>query len=237
MKNLILINKDDLKTVAEIKGRPEWFRKNRLYMFAVAGWFLFVLVAGIALWSSVYHRISIRRVEREYKKAMTVHLVTNDSLNNVIEERSRYDAFVHNCYAVMTTPAKPVTHDDLWNFIKACEPWYPDIIMTQAVQESGCGKSAVAKRCNNLFGMTKPGSRKWRCDKNRLNKKEKYAEYEDWRFSVIDRILWERWVFRKYNRKPTVDEYMKVIENVYSETDGYGESVYKNAAKYRKMME
>ena len=235
-RKYIVIDKNSLNSVGIVSGK-EWLFKGRRFSRIVALCFAIVIVSVFSVIGTVVY-YNARIIELKYDRAKSVKacMFVNDSLMYEIGERDRLDTFILICYEAMTTPCPKATHDNVWEFVKRCDSWYPDIVMMQAVQESGAGKSAVAGRCNNLFGMTKPENRKLRCDINRGNRKEKYAEYPDWRFSVIDRILWERWIFRNHKKKPSVDEYMKVIENIYSETEGYGESVYRNAEKYRKML-
>ncbi len=236
LDDYLMLDKETLDSIGIVKGK-KWLFKGRRFSWIVALCVLSVVVSMFSVFSLIVHyNARILEMKFECEKSVKACMLVNDSLLFEIGEHDRLDTFVMVCYEVLTTPCPKATHDNVWEFIKKCDIWYPDIVMMQAVQESNAGKSVVAKRCNNLFGMTKPVSRKLRCDINRNNKKEKYAEYPDWRFSVLDRILWERWVFRNHKRKPTVDEYMKVIENTYSETEGYGESVYRNAAKYRKML-
>ena len=237
LENFLLIRTSDLQAVSNIKGKTKWFEGNRFWIYVISSIFCAVVLLTVLIWTVINHHININNLKKEHKLEYENQVVLNDSLCNVLEDISREDSIMHRLYECFLEPCKPITHDRLWEFILSCDPWYPDIIMMQAVQESSCGKSEVAKRCNNLFGMTKPVSRKWKCDINRNNKKESFAEFLDWRFSVIDRIFWERWVFRNSERKPTLEEYMRAIDNVYNtETEGYGDHIYRNAAKYRKLI-
>lgn len=236
LERFLIIRMSDLKSIASVSGINWMFEKNRFGFVTIGGWGLAVIFFFAFLFSETNNSLKLHNLHLKHKSTVCENAMVTDSLKSVIEEKTRRDSFMHVCYEVLTTTATSVNHDRIWEFIQKCDPWYPDIIMMQAVQESGCGKSDVGKRCNNLFGMTKPQSRKWRCDKNRLNK-EQFAEYEDWRYSVIDRILWERWTFRNRKVKPTIEEYMSAIDNVYNtETAGYADHIYKNAEKYRKLL-
>lgn len=235
LHDYIIMDKNNLSGIGVVNGY-DWLFKGKRFIWILLFCFVIVSVSLFSIFNLLVHyNIKINEFKREHNKIIKSCVLVNDSLLNEMNEKERLDTFVMICYEVLTTPCPKATHDNVWEFIKKCDSWYPDIVMMQAVQESNVGKSDVAKRCNNLFGMTKPEKRKLRCDINRNNKKEKYAEYLDWRFSVIDRILWERWLFRNYNKKPSIDEYMKVIDNMYSETEGYATIVYKNAEKYRKL--
>lgn len=238
LDDYIILKRCSLETISKVKGK-DWFFKRNLFSFIVIGCIV-VAVISLSLLTGyeIKHRRHMRFLEKAHEYEVNVHLSTNDSLQLELNETVRENTLADMCYEAVVEKCSPVTHDMLWEFILECDPWYPDIIMTQAVLESGCGKSAVSRRCNNLFGMKKPSSRSWRCDSNRHNKKEQYAEYENWKLSVIDRILWEKWAFRNHKGKPELNEYLEMIGKVYNtETPGYVETVFKNARKYRKLIE
>lgn len=236
-EKFLIIRLSDLESVADIHGKTSWFTNKHFGFVVAGGWVLSILLTVLIIWSCVSHQAETNRLKTQYLCELNALTMHNDSLKLTIEEIERMEQFVHCCFEALTTKCPKATHDNVWEFIKKCDPWYPDIIMMQAVLESGCGKSNVGKRCNNMFGMKKPYSRELRCDMNRNNKKEQYAEYLDWRFGVIDRILWDRWIFRNKEGKPSIDEYLGVIDGVYNtETKGYGTMIYKNTEKYRKMM-
>ncbi len=237
LEKFTVVRLSDLKSIADVYGNTSLFKGRRFELLLVGGWAFTLVFISLFAWSVASHKVEVKKIKEKHLAEMNLKILENDSLRLTIEEIERMEKFIHVCYEALTTKCPKATHDNIWAFVKKCDPWYPDIVMMQAVQESSCGKSAVGKRCNNLFGMTKPSSRQLRCDINRSNKKEMYAEYSDWRFSVIDRILWDRWVFRNKESKPSIDEYMRVIDNVYNtETKGYGTFIYKNAEKYRKLM-
>ena len=234
----IILRRDNLETVSTVKGK-DWLFKKSLFNFIIAGCIIVTAISlSLLVGYEIKHFRHIQFLEKMHEYEVNIHLAANDSLQSELDETIRANTLADKCYESVVEHCSPITHDRLWEFILECDPWYPDIIMTQAVQESGCGKSVVGRRCNNLFGMKKPSSRSWRCDSNRHNKKEQYAEYENWKLSVIDRILWEKWVFRNHRGKPSLEEYLSAIGKVYNtETPGYAEMVYKNAGKYRKMIE
>lgn len=238
LDDYIVLKRENLETVSTVKSK-DWLFKKNLFSFIIAGCILVTAVSlSLLTVYEIKHFRHIQFLEKMHEYEVNVHLAANDSLQSELDETVRANTLADKCYESVVEKCPPITHDRLWEFILECDPWYPDIIMTQAVQESGCGKSAVGRRCCNLFGMKKPSSRSWRCDSNRHNKKEQYAEYENWKLSVIDRILWEKWMFRNHKGKPDLDKYLEAISKVYNtETPGYAETIYKNASKYRKMIE
>lgn len=159
-------------------------------------------------------------------------IVEKDSIIYALTEEKR-DANLERIMSHIITSHHPMklTKENVHDFILECDPWYPDIIYRQAILESDCGKSDVARRCNNLFGMKKPGSRN-SCDINRKNKKEMYAEYSDWRLSVVDRILWDKHMFKDWDSIPTREEYLDKIRAIYNtETSDYVEKIHKVKCK------
>jgi hypothetical protein len=64
---------------------------------------------------------------------------------------------------------------------------HPDIVMAQAIIESGNFKSNIFKENNNLFGMKMPEYRKTTA----IGINRGHAVYRNWRESVIDYALWQ----------------------------------------------
>ncbi len=235
-KTYRLMRSDDLEFVGNVELSEtdfHWLGKiGKLKSLAI------ILFLGLiaTIFSTAYvHIKTMRELSENYESEICRVELERDSCISVIlgkENDTRFhDVFVRT---ISETHCEKPTHDNIWMFILECDPWYPDIIMAQAVQESSCGKSNVAKRCNNLFGMTKPSKRKLRCDINRGNKKEIYAEYNSWKMSVIDRIFWEKWVFRNKAGKPTREEYLKAIGKVYNtETSDYVDKLHITSKKYQ----
>ena len=234
-KEYYLMRASDLLIVKKVKideGNIGWVGGIPFLKMAVI--VLVIAIPVIIGTLSISNAVAISNVNEEKEMCVALAERKCDSCISELNDVVRCDKFSIICAEVFcSAKCEKCTHDNIWKFIQECDPWYPDIIMMQAVRESGCGKSDVAKRCNNLFGMKKPEKRELRCDINRWNKKEPYAEYQNWKTSVIDRILWEKWMFRDRNGKPSIDEYLNMLDNVYSETGDYAKSIHKQAAKYR----
>lgn len=103
------------------------------------------------------------------------------------------------------------------------DAWYPEVIYAQAVLESSSGKSELARTCNNLFGMkkasTRPNTQINYMVNERTSLEKIYGVYMNWQHSVIDRILWDEWVFS--GKKPTREQYMAKLGGVYAEDKQY----------------
>ncbi len=111
----------------------------------------------------------------------------------------------------------------IYEFACKSDAWYPEVIFAQAVLESANGKSELARTCNNLFGMkqasTRPNTQINYMVNNKSSLGQIYGIYMNWQHSVIDRILWDEWVFS--GKKPTREQYMAKLGGVYAEDKQY----------------
>lgn len=115
------------------------------------------------------------------------------------------------------TPTTPIDEDTLYNFIKDCGIWYPDIVFAQCKIESGCGESELYKKGNNLIGMRQPKSRETTAITPCISPNG-YAYYKNWQSCILDRMLWDISIFKK---KPSKEEYLSTISRIYAEDTGY----------------
>lgn len=99
--------------------------------------------------------------------------------------------------------------------------WYPNVIFSQLVLESGSGKSMLAQQANNLFGMKlvaqRPTTQLY--NTNYTINNCVYGKYLNWQHSILDRILWDYSFFN--SKKPSYEEYMYVIKARYAEDSNY----------------
>lgn len=126
----------------------------------------------------------------------------------------------------------PFNDSIIFDYIKSCKAWYPDIIMAQFKIESASGTSDVAKKANNFFGM-KPvgGKRKHYTTQRHGDSYHGYAVYDNWKLSILDKILWEH--FRFNSVKPDRETYLNSHLN-YAEADEYLAIIKKTAKQYAK---
>jgi hypothetical protein len=127
-------------------------------------------------------------------------------------------------------PNKSVSDSIIYEVACECGAWYPDIIMAQYEIESNRGKSALARSSNNLFGMRIAVRRPTTQLSGMSN--SGYGVYLNREHSIIDRILWERWVFK--GEKPSREEYMTRLSSIYAESPTYRETIETTAKKYVK---
>lgn len=111
----------------------------------------------------------------------------------------------------------------IYELAKKSDAWYPEVIYAQAILESSSGKSELAQTCNNLFGMkkalTRPNTQINYMVNERTSLEKIYGVYMNWQHSVIDRILWDEWVFS--GKKPSREQYMAKLGGVYAEDKQY----------------
>lgn len=89
-----------------------------------------------------------------------------------------------------------------------------DVVLAQAILESGTFTSNVFKTKNNLFGMKVPGRR----ETTAINKKG-YAAYRSWLDCVKDYKLYQDYVTK--NKSVSRAQYLAIISKSYSETPDY----------------
>ena len=92
---------------------------------------------------------------------------------------------------------------------------HKDIVVAQAILESGWFKSNNFKVNNNLFGMRYPHTRVT-CSDSSING---YAHYPNWHMSVVDYYLLQS-VTESINPTHSREEYFRYLDRVYSEVGG-----------------
>jgi flagellum-specific peptidoglycan hydrolase FlgJ len=110
---------------------------------------------------------------------------------------------------------------------------FPDIVLAQAVLESGNFESKVTKHNNNLFGMRMPKVRQTTAVGQRYG----YARYYNWKESVKDYKLWQEALLKKYPNM-TRGQYKSYINRIYSTGKNYISKInliiQKNKNKYEE---
>lgn len=107
-----------------------------------------------------------------------------------------------NSIAFSTENKDSSSINDVYRYIKCIGILYPDIVLKQAIWETGWFKSKHARFKNNLFGF-------------RYSKK--YMEFGSWR-SCID--YYKNWQIRKYT-DTTEDYYSFLIRIKYATSTKY----------------
>lgn len=181
----------------------------------------------------------IQKLERKYNEARSIivvlfgliitliaffgaSLIVRDRLskeNELLKEQLLKDetelSLEHSIgYWFINTP-KDINDSILYKFLVNNNAWYPDILLKQAKIESSNYSSDVYLNANNLYGMKKVGKRQT----TQLNNTYKgYGCYSNWCLSVLDRMLWDMFMFD--NVKPSKEEYLKAM-SIYAEDTNY----------------
>jgi uncharacterized FlgJ-related protein len=127
------------------------------------------------------------------------------------------------------TPNKTSVHQEILNLdIK-----FPDIVLAQAILESGNFASKVAKQNKNLFGMRMPKVR----ETTAIGQRYGYARYYNWKDSVKDYKLWQEALLKKHPNM-TRGQYKSYINRIYSSGKNYISKInliiQKNKNKYEE---
>jgi uncharacterized FlgJ-related protein len=132
-------------------------------------------------------------------------------------------------FASARTPSQKEVYEELLRLnVK-----FPDIVLAQAILESGHFISKIAKQNNNLFGMRMPKVRKTTA----IGQKYGYARYHNWKDSVKDYKLWQEALLKKYPSM-TRSQYKSYIDRIYSTGKNYISKInliiQKNKNKYEE---
>jgi uncharacterized FlgJ-related protein len=92
---------------------------------------------------------------------------------------------------------------------------HPDIVLAQAILESGYLSSQIFIENNNLFGMRFPERRPTVA----LSENKGYSVYDCWTDSVKDYKLFQEFLFRR--KEKTRDEYFDYLDRIYAEDSNY----------------
>ena len=169
----------------------------------IAIWFLIFLVVALAS-LFIASLIGRNRINQE-NKVLKEQLIKDEEQLSL--EYSIGYWFINN--------PKEINDTVLYQFLLDNNAWYPDILLKQAKIESANYTSNVYKNTNNLYGMRKVGKRQTTQLNNTYNG---YGCYSNWCLSVLDRMLWDIFVFK--GEKPSEEEYLKAI-GIYAEDKNY----------------
>lgn len=162
-------------------------------------------IASIAL-SAILIAISVKYSKSEKEnKALKEQLIKDEA-----ELSLEYSIG----YWFINTPEE-INDTVLYQFLLDNNAWYPDILLKQAKIESANYTSNVYKNTNNLYGIRKVGKRQTTQLNNIYNG---YGCYNNWCLSVLDRMLWDVFVFK--GEKPSEEEYLKAM-SIYAEDKNY----------------
>lgn len=110
-------------------------------------------------------------------------------------------------------------------FVVDCKIKFPDVVIAQAIEESGEFKSKIWKENNNPFGMKIAGSR----HTTNIGENRGHAKYKNWQMAVIDYAYMQAVFARKIKTRRGYYEYLKN----YAENPSYVEKLKKHLHKYR----
>lgn len=156
---------------------------------------------------------------------MILAIVFNTSKRNVSKVENNTDilsekTLEHYIGEAILYPSDEINDSILECYLLEVGAWYPDILLAQAKIESGTYTSNVFKAANNLYGMRTVNSR-FHCQTGRYNS---YGHYDSWKLSVIDRILWDLFIFDSI--KPDRKQYLRALRN-YAEAQNYIQTIEK----------
>ena len=164
----------------------------------------------------IYHystTMEYKNVEHRMSDILSQNELLRDSLSMKNLEESIL--LLSGEYVLSRDTKLPVHPDSIYVVAERAGAYYPEVIVAQAILESGCGTSNLAKSANNLLGMTKVNESGRHRTTTQLpgRSRNNFGVYHNWQLSILDRVLWERSVFK---RKPrSREEYIRKMSNIY----------------------
>ena len=107
----------------------------------------------------------------------------------------------------------PVSDSLVSNILTTLKVEHPHIVHAQMRLESGHYTSRIACENHNYFGMKQPAKRPTMS----LGKKNGYASYRNWVYSIVDYALWQK----RYASSLTEEEYLAYLAKVYASDKDY----------------
>ena len=124
--------------------------------------------------------------------------------------------FASTLFRVDSIGQEEPTKDNIYELFRIIGMQQKDIVYAQMRLESGNFKSNIAKKNNNMFGMTHPVQRA----NTSMGKKNGYATYKNWAYSVLDYRLWQE----KYAYCLDEEMYLRML-SVYASDKHYVEKL------------
>lgn len=219
MKKYILFDDATLKSVKTIWAEDHTHigvqHKREITITGILVLFFIGAIIGI---SCIYHNTKNKLYQSE--------IAAMEDRLNVVENKTDLMSMVG--YYTVTKDTDPLTDSAVYEFIKKCNMWYPDLVMAQYKLESASGTSDVYVNSYNLFGMKKV-TRRPTTQLPHIDYKG-YGMYNNWQMSVIDHVLWDYWTFS--DCKPSREAYIAKLDAIYAEDSNYAAKISAIAKNY-----
>ena len=159
-----------------------------------------------------------RRTNKILKyRVIVAVLFISVSLLSFVAVKKPEKEYIHTEMEINLKSNNTFSEEALIKEIKRLPFKYKEIILAQAIIESGHYKSPVFKEGRNLFGLREARSRATTAKGTVLN----HAEYDNWKESVLDRLIYEVKYLDKLNR----EQYLKYLDKSYAQAGGYDRSL------------
>lgn len=169
------------------------------------------ILHGILAIASIALSVILIAISVKYSKSEKENRILKEQL---IKDEAELSLEYSIGYWFINTPEE-VNDSILYQFLIDNNAWFPDILLKQAKIESANYTSDIYKNTNNLYGMRKVGKRQTTQLNNIYNG---YGCYNNWCLSVLDRMLWDVFVFN--GEKPSREKYLKAM-SIYAEDKNY----------------
>lgn len=193
-------------------------RRNKFRIFVTISLILFMFLFTITKQANRNHKLESQIEHYEELTGMNLPYISVEAL------AGKYATYKGSV---------PKDKDTIFKFICESGAWYPEVIMAQFQLESVYMTSDIGKNALNGFGMRKCGEG----PRSRPNLQIRgmdyhgYGMYMNWYHSILDRVLWDLWVF---DEKPASREaYLKgLVNKQYAEDPDYIAKIGKIAEQW-----
>lgn len=205
------------------------FKKERL--FGNITIILLTIIVMFILISVLQHKQT-----QHHKEIATKHLATIEKLESEISDKKYIDGevelYTEIGIVVLERNCGMCTKNNICEYIDYLAEmdvvWYPEVMKAICQIESDFGKSNVAKKYNNLFGMDHPRRRKTLS----LYSSGRFATFKNWKCSILDMALWDYETFK--GKIPIKEEYYEKINSKYNTENPQYRNIILEAEKNHK---
>lgn len=207
--------------------------KNEIVLDFKSYWptWVFILILVIYLAVVSWFVADKLQMQFEHNKELVLENETLKEYIEVAEFDNRLEILAGR-YATSRTPI-PKDKNEIYKMVVQSGAWYPEIIMAQLILESNTGTSSIAINARNMYGMKKVGENGRPTLQIPGVDWNGYGMYLNWQHSILDRVLWDFWLFKKI-KPATREEYLNRIDGVYAEDPDYIKKVLALASEWEQ---
>ena len=226
-----IYNSDTLEHIGDYKeNQVGILKKHEKVLDFRTYWYVWLFLIGILFCTYLIGQ----RIVGNYNEILQENhelRIENDQLKSHIgiTEHELNVEMLAGKYATLRTPT-PTDMNEVYKMCVQSGAWYPEIIMAQFILESRSGTSNIALNARNFYGMKYIGTKGRPTLQIPSMNVGGYGMYLNWQHSILDRVLWDDYVFNK--TIPSKEQYLNKISSIYAEDPDYINKILRIANKW-----